>query len=272
MKNFVNRVRQVIRSRSRRLRNGRYTFRPACEQLETRLVPSLVPASSPIDVTSGVGGQKGDTHRTAAEAADGQYRVDWEDKTLGIYTRLFGFDGTPLANPVQIPGTGVADSEVTVAMNAGHMSAIAWTHSTGQTTLVLVQRVNAAGALVGAPIPVSSAYPGGSARQPSLAMDAAGVIALAYTDSVPGGAANVFASNQVKGILFPAKGPATPLAVTASKATSQPNVAMNATGSFVVAFTQDAGRSNQDVYVQRFQAGGTPQGGAITPPTMLRNR
>jgi hypothetical protein len=59
-------------------------------------------------------------------------------------------------------------------------------------------------------------------------MDNAGDIALAYTDSAPASFTNGFASNQVKGMLFPANGPAAKFTVTASRATTQPSVAMNA--------------------------------------------
>jgi hypothetical protein len=264
MKTFGNRVRKALRSQPRRSRSGLNTCRPALEQLETRLVPSLVPASSPIDVTTGVGGQTVSTHRTAAETTSGIYRVVWEDQALGIYTRLFRPLGVPLANQVQVPNTGIDDSEATVAMDISRESVIAWTHKTGQTTSVLLQRFNAAGDPVGGPITVTSAYPGGSAHQPSVAMDdKAGAIVLAYTDSAPGSVNNAFASNQVKGMLFPANGPAAPLTVTPSKATSQPSVAMNIEGALVIAFTEDASPSDQDVYAQQFARDGTPQGSAV---------
>jgi hypothetical protein len=164
MKTFLNNVRKALRPERRRRRGSRpETFRPAVEPLETRLVPSLVPASSPIDVTTGVGGQRLTTQRTVAEAGNGEYRVVWEDTSLGIFTRLFHGDGTPLANPVQVPGTGVADSEATVAMDASRASVIAWTHKIGSTNSVLLQRYNPAGVSVGAPLIVTSAFPGGSA-------------------------------------------------------------------------------------------------------------
>src|SRR5262245_2881318 len=80
-------------ARGRRSGTRLGSFRPAIEPLEVRLIPSIVPASSPIDVTTGAGGQSVTTHRTAAEASDGSYRVVWENAAqgsiYGIYTRLF---------------------------------------------------------------------------------------------------------------------------------------------------------------------------------------
>jgi hypothetical protein len=223
-----------------------------------------VPLSSPIDVSdSSVGGQVLSTPapvgfqagRTVVEAANGDYRAVWEDKTLGIYTRLFDANGVPLGNPVHLANTDWSDTEATVAMNAGRASVIAWTHTVGNTQFVVMQRFNAAGATVGAPTVINGATDADNAHQPSVAMDTAGDIVLAYTDSYG-------PSNQVKGVLFGGIG-STPLAVTSSTATTQPSAAMNAAGNFVIAYTQDAGASDQDVYVQRFDAGGAPHGATI---------
>jgi hypothetical protein len=93
-------------------------------------------------------------------------------------------------------------------------------------------------------------------------MDTAGDISLAYVDATPA-KKTVAASTQVKGIWFPSQGKEVPFAVTPSKVSTQPSVAMNSTGTFVVAFTNSAKSSNDDVYVQRFTAGGTAKGAAI---------
>jgi hypothetical protein len=229
-----------------------------------RLVPSLVPAGSPIDVTPGVGGQYLSTHRTSAEAANGDYAVVWENGPLGIYGRLFGPDGTPLASPFHVAGTGASDAEATVAMDAGGAFAIAWTHTGrldaggggGGTQSVEMERFSPAGVSLGPPSVITSATHGGSAHQPSVAVDTAGDVVVAYTDSAG-------AKNQVKAMLYAGGGSPTALTVTSSTATSQPSAAMNAAGTFVIAFTENVGATNQDVYVQRFKPGGAPQGSAI---------
>jgi hypothetical protein len=231
-------------------------------------MPSIVPSSSPSDVTTGQGGQSVSTHRTAAEAANGDYRIVWQNaaqgSTYGVYTRLFGPDGTPQGNALYIAGTGIADGEATIAMNANGAFAIAWTHTVGQTQSVMMERFDATGNPIGSPVTVASALKGGSTHQPSVAMDTAGDVALAYTDSGPGSMPTM---NQVKGILYGHGGTSTPLAVTPWTATTQPSVAMNAAGTFVVAFTRDVGVTNQDVYAQRFKAGGVALGSAVAVAT-----
>ena len=52
------------------------TVRPEFEQMEARLVPSIVPLSSPINVATGPGGQSVTTHRTAGEEANGAQKSD----------------------------------------------------------------------------------------------------------------------------------------------------------------------------------------------------
>jgi hypothetical protein len=246
-------------------------FRPAIELLEARTVPSIVPLSSPVDVVAGAGGQSVTTQRTAAEAASGAYRVVWENGAqggqYGISTRLFGPDGVPQGSPYHLPGTGSADSEATIAVNASGAFAVAWTHSAGTTKIVMLERFNAAGAPLGLPITITSASKYGSTHQPSVALDTAGDIVLAYTDSAPPTSNNSPTGNQVKGVYYPSAGVSSPLAITPWTATSQPSAAMSAAGSFVVAFTRDASPTNQDVYVQRFKAGGTAQGTAIAVAT-----
>jgi hypothetical protein len=263
--NFRSWLGQGHKQRNAERKTGR--VQPRLEALEDRLLPSIVPLSSPIDVTTGQGGQSVTTHRTVAEAANGSYRVVWENaaqgSTYGIYTRLFNASGVPQGNSLYIANTGAADSEATIAMNPSGAFAIAWTHTAGSTKSVMLERFNAAGAPMGSPITINSAFPHGSAHQPSAAMDLAGDIALAYTDSAPGKSNNSPTSNQVKGVFISAGGMSIPVTVTNQMATSQPSVAMNATGSFVVAFTKDASATNQDVYVQRFKLGGAAQGAAI---------
>jgi hypothetical protein len=259
-------LRQWHKPRNARRKTGRIQLQ--LEALEDRQMPSIVPLSSPIDVTTGQGGQSLTTHRTVAEAANGDYRVVWENAaqgtTYGLYTQLFDASGQPKGNLLYLANTGVSDSEATIAMNASGAAAIAWTHTTGTSSSVMLERLDTAGTPAGSPITVQSAFAGGRAHQPSVAMDTAGDIALAYTDSAPPGKSNNSPiSNQVKGTFISAGGTLTPITVTPQLATSQPSVAMNTAGNFVVAFTRDASSSNQDVYVQPFNLGGAPEGTAI---------
>src|SRR5262249_53124394 len=156
-----------------------------------------------------------------------------QGSTYGIYTRLFSAAGVPQGSPYYLAGTGSADSEATLAMNAGGAFTIAWTHTAGQTQSVLMQRFSAAGAPVGSPVTVSSVVAKtGSAHQPSVAMDSAGDVVLAYADTVPPLSSNAPVNNQVKALYCPAAGAPAPLKMTSLPYTSQPSAAMNAAGAF----------------------------------------
>jgi hypothetical protein len=153
-------------------------------------------------------------------------------------------------------------------MDRNGISVIAWTHSNNNgTTSVMMERFGTSGAPLGSPITIKSAAPAGSTHQPSAAMDNAGDIVLAYTDSTPVGTNLNGGLDQVKGILFASGGGSTQLTVTSLTPTSQPSVAMGETGNFVVAFADAASAANQDIYAQRFSSTGTAQGAAIPVAT-----
>src|SRR5947209_2870682 len=87
----------------------------AVERFEERLVLSIAPTGSPMDVSSAVlGGQSLHSSRTVAEAANGNSRVVWEDG--GVMTRLFDGNGKALTDAVRVGATTSSDSEATVAM------------------------------------------------------------------------------------------------------------------------------------------------------------
>jgi hypothetical protein len=267
--NLSEKVKGKRSPRRGRAGNGPRAFRPECEPLETRLVPSFVPLSSPIDVAgSSAAGQFLSTPaptafqagRTAAESANGDYRVVWESST-GIYTRLFSASGVPLGNPFHVYNTDGSDTQATVAMNASGASVIVWIRDNNGLDFVMTQHFGPDGAPVGVPSGFNNgASNGHNPSQPSVAMNADKFI-IAYTDTYGN-------STQVQAYLFdPAARTSTPVTVTSSTATSQPSVALNAAGKFVIAYTEDAGDSNLDVYAQRFGAGGTRNGAALPVAT-----
>ena len=115
--------------------------------------------------------------------------------------------------------------------------------------------------LQGSTIVIKIAFAGGSTAQPSVAYEGSDIV-VAYTDSNASGSVN-----QVKAVEI-AGGVQTPLTVAASTTTSQPSVAMDSSGNFVIAWTQGACAFNQVasgyVIAEEFTHRRAPQGNTFT--------
>ncbi len=264
------------RGRSRRLTTPdglpRYLH---VERLEDRLLLSFAPANSAIEVDGTQANplptdtaEVVSTRRTTAEDANNDFVDVWEqsstDAQLGIFIRLFDESGVPQGSPVYVPGTTATDTQATVAMSAAESSVVAWTHSINGTgsgpTSVELQEYQGT-TLQGSTIVIKSAFAGGSTAQPSVAYEGSDIV-VAYTDSNASGSVN-----QVKAVEI-AGGVQTPLTVAASTTTSQPSVAMDSSGNFVIAWTQGASAFNQVasgyVIAEEFTSAGAPQGNTFT--------
>jgi parallel beta-helix repeat protein len=262
------------RVRSRRLRTVDGV--PRCwhvERLENRVLLSFAQANSPIEVDGtqanpivSDSAEVVSTHRTTAEDANGEILDVWEqssdDIQLGITARSFSTSGAPQGDPFHVPGTTAYDTQATVAMNAAGDSVIAWTHSSNGSGPTTVELQYFQGTTPqGSAIVIPSAFSGGSTSGPSVAYENSEVV-VAYTDSNASGT-----SNQVKALEIQS-GTQTHPTVAASTATTQASVAMDASGNFVIAWTQGASAFDQVatgyVIAERFTSGGSPQGSDFT--------
>jgi hypothetical protein len=249
-------------SRTRQGRPRRST-RLCFEDLEQRLMPTLVP-TNPYGLVEGdvvrIDHSLG-THQTAARAGNGDCAVVWSEAGGGIYARLFTPDGAPFTNTLHIDGTGSADDEAAVGMNDSGEFVVAWVnHSSDTKSDVYAERFNSSGEANGGPISVATADVEDS---PAVGIDAAGNFIVAY-DHVVGGV------GQVQATLFDANGTATQTVSAVpgdSRNEYQPDVAMNAAGDFVLAYTVDVATDNSDVEARAFFPSGDERSNDIPVAT-----
>jgi hypothetical protein len=222
------------------------------EFLEQRLLLTYVPLASPINVGGlAVGTQQVGSSRTMAVDGKGDYRVVWIDG--GVKTRLFTPSGAPFSAPVSVD-LSTLDSQATIAMDTAGDFVVAWTKGSD----VFVERFNPKGASSALAnsfgseviLKVSS----GSAAQPSVAMDSKGDYVLAYAAVTPVGHLNTLEAmlNNPTG----GAGTFTTLAPSGVGNCDEPSVAMNAAGSFVIAYQTGEGSKDNEIAAQTFTAAG----------------
>src|SRR5262249_34318390 len=152
-----------------------------------RLAPSITPTGSPMDVSPVVqGGQVLHSSRTVAEAANGNFRVVWEDS--GVFTRLFDSSGKALTAAVPVGATTSSDTQATVAMDAAGDAVVAWTHQyTDGSTQIEAKTFAPDGSATGW-ITYLSGY---HSSQPSAAVVNGSYYQVAYTDNSSGSVVRV---------------------------------------------------------------------------------
>jgi hypothetical protein len=230
-----------------------------------------VPASvlSVGDVTGApLGTQRvGGFDRTVARAStNGNYAVVWtappHPSTLygnGIFVRVYRSDNKPMTAPVHVPSTTFAgDFAPSIAMNTFGEFAVGWTHRySSSDTDIVVQRFTANGT------PTSQSVAAGSSRnetEPSVALGNGGDLMVAYTYEyaigVPDGDIYVWTKR--------ASGAASTFKLaTSSKNEHAPSLALNASGSGVVAYEYDYSDGGllshpyHDIYAWRVTTGGS---------------
>jgi hypothetical protein len=146
------------------------------------------------------------------------------------------------------------------ASSASGTSVVVWTNVNGFTNHdIWGQLYDRDGRAVGAPIPVDTLTTDDSVA-PHVAMDSQGRFVVAWENRGPGGTFSVFVR------YFNAAGAALTAitrVTTAGSNDSQPDVAAS-NGSFVVAWTNQASATNDDIQAERFAvSGGVPQGQGI---------
>ncbi|SFI09369.1 cadherin repeat domain-containing protein [Planctomicrobium piriforme] len=195
----------------------------------------------------------------------GNFVVTWESNAQdgdgeGIYAQRFDAVGNRLGGEFQV-NTYTVDTQETpaIAMTAAGEFVITWTSFAfdGSSDAVAAQRYAANGSAVGTEFLVN-AYTTSSQSDPDVAIDAAGNMVFAWSSNGQDGSfGGIFASrfdwNAVRlGAEFAVN-------TITGEIQSQPSVAMDAVGNFVIAWTDDS-FPDTTIQAQRFAASGQKQG------------
>ncbi|RHW24351.1 hypothetical protein D0Z08_24885 [Nocardioides immobilis] len=207
---------------------------------------------------------------SVAMDADGDYVIAWtslgqDGSGYGVYAQRYDSAGTPQGTETRINTTtfsGQRDPEV--ALDADGDYVIAWTSSdqdAGGYGIygIYAQRYSSTGTPQGTETLVNTTTNYGQ-FEPSIAMGTEGRYVIAWTSTEQDGSSfGVYAQRYSAG--GTPQGAETPVNTTTANGQSDPQVAMDAAGNFVIAWTslhQDG--SDFGVYSQRFVATGAPQG------------
>lgn len=200
-----------------------------------------------------------------AMAANGNavvvFQHDVPGDNITVAARLYNALGTPTGPQFRVNTTGPNDSTVpTVAMDNSGNFVIAWADNfaDGSSDGIMVRRYNAAGVAQGPNVAINTTTQG---RQylPDIAMNADGNFVIVWQDNR---SANL--KRRVLGRYFNADGSARTgeLEISANLDIdhTQPRVAIDAAGNFVVCWQSGVVGRNQDLAVRRYNANGIAQG------------
>ncbi len=194
--------------------------------------------------------------------------VVWNDARTNsgdVYFQRYNAAGVAQGGNVLVNTTTAnLQAEANVAMDANGNFVVVWSSDAqdGSGLGIYAQRYNASGVAQGAEFRVNFITVNAQ-QNPAVAMDASGNFVVTWTDS----AADSFTSGvyaQRYNNAGVAQGSAFRVNTTIAGAQTDPVIAMNAGGSFVIAW-QSTGQdgSGIGIYAQRFNSAGVAQGGEI---------
>jgi hypothetical protein len=196
---------------------------------------------------------------SVAMDADGDFVVAWEGYhdhyVWGIYMRRYQSNGTPQGNESLVHWGYVPD----VAMDADGNFVVVWSDDDWDQGDIHARQYQSDGTPLDGEFPVNM-HTTGNQNRPNVAMDADGDFVVAWTSyGQDGDNAGVYARQY--------QSDGTPLGDEFQVNTHttgrqrNPNVAMDADGDFVVAWTSYGQDGDSDgVYAQRYRSNGTPLG------------
>ncbi len=209
----------------------------------------------------------------AKVAADGSgnFVVVWfsegqDGSGSGVFGQRFNNFGTPQGSEFQVNFTiTLSQEKPAVAMGADGDFVVAWQsngQSGGSDYDIIAQRYNASGVRQGSEITVNTTT-GGNQQIPEIAMDAAGNFVVVWESQAQDGD-----SGGIYGQRFNASGAALGGEFQVNTVTSgdqgDPDVAMSASGDFVVTWASDGqDGSGYGIIAQRYNSSGTAQGSEI---------
>ena len=231
-----------------------------------------VPQGGQVLVTTTGGVQRGPD---VAMDADGDYVVVWHDPALdgfysGVFAQRYAASGAPRGGEFGVNTvTSGSERDPSVAMDADGDFVVAWSRDVSGDEDVYVQRFGANGVMRGPEIRANT-HTSNDQDHPSVAMDADGDFVVAWTSYFQDGA-----YDGVHAQRFTAAGARIGVEFQVNSYTRgiqhDPDVAMDADGDFVVAWTSgphpwDPGYPGQDgvlpgLYIQRYAPNGAPLGG-----------
>ncbi|WP_183099627.1 Calx-beta domain-containing protein [Nocardioides pelophilus] len=201
-----------------------------------------------------------------AMGADGDYVITWtsdfqDGSGQGVYAQRYDAVGTPQGTETRVnTATALSQSRPSVAMDADGDYVITWQSDEASGGVdIYAQRYDAAGAPQGTETRVNS-FDTSTQYDPAVAMDADGDYVITWTSyNQDGGWLGIYA--QRFSAAGTPRGVETRVNTTTAEAQSEPSVAMDADGDYIITWTsnlQDG--SGEGVYAQRYDAAGTPRG------------
>ena len=232
----------------------------------TLTLPATVGGSETLVNTTTANTQ---SHADIAYAGDGSFVVTWVDSALdgsgsGIFMQRFDAAGAPVGDEVQVNTYATSNqTNPAIAMDDSGNFVIVWEsyQQDGDTSYnTYAQRFDNNGNTVGGEILVNSST-AGAQYQPDIVMNSAsGDFTVIWYGNSDGGDVGVFMKqfSFAGAVLIDET-----LVSNAANIGSEPSIAMNDAGNFVIAWkASDADR--EGIYAQRFDASGNSVGGILS--------
>jgi len=201
-----------------------------------------------------------------ATDAAGNFVVVWQGELqdgsqTGVFAQRFNAGGTPQGAEFRVNTyTTSAQYHASVAMDSTGNFLVVWQSffQDSSGTGVYAQRYDAAGVPQGAEFRVNS-YVTGEQNHPSIAMSPTGEFVVAWTSYLLDGSLSEVFARRFSATAVP-QGPEFRVNTYTTGQQAAPGVAMDAHGSFVVAWDSDDGGIYPDVFAREFDPAGAASG------------
>jgi hypothetical protein len=236
--------------------------------LERRMLLSLSPAG--LEFRANTFTANAQVAPAIAADTDGDFVVVWQGNgsgdTAGIFAQRYNPAGVAQGSEFRVNATTAnAQSQPAVAMDADGDFVVVWSgNGPGDDGGVFAQRFSAAGVALGSQFLVNTFTTGGQAV-PAVATDAAGNFVIAWSSSgQDGSATGIYAQRyNASGIT---QGPEFLVNTRTTSDQNTPAIGMSADGRFAIVWTNtfavpEPGGISGEIYGQRYDAAGAPQGG-----------
>jgi photosystem II stability/assembly factor-like uncharacterized protein len=208
---------------------------------------------------------------SVAVNSSGNAVVVWEDSRDGyndIYLQRLYTNGIAVGGNVKVNDATTSASPfnntVSVAINSSGNYVVAWEDNRNGDIDIYLQRYDANGTVLGSNIKVNDDVGTANQQQPSVAVDGSGNYIVVWYDYRNGNNDIYLQRYSTSGVAL-----GTNIKVNDDNGTNDqvsPVVAVTSTGNFTVAwedYRNDVNNILSDIYIQRFDASGSPLGGNI---------